>query len=99
MPSHQRLGSDGRHHLHDRWKPSIQLQEEQPIAVRELDPAAHLALKHNQLTSQRTAQSTASNEKEQRDHRGRRYVIPLSDQTDEVRDALNGQVRVAPWDQ
>jgi len=53
MPSHQRLGSDGRHHLHDRWKPSIQLQEEQPIAVRELDPAAHLALKHNQLTSQR----------------------------------------------
>jgi len=51
MPSHQRLGSDGRHHLHDRWKPSIQLQEEQPIAVRELDPAAHLALKHNQLTS------------------------------------------------
>jgi hypothetical protein len=29
------------------------LQEGQPIAVRELDPAAHLALKHNQLTSQR----------------------------------------------
>jgi hypothetical protein len=26
------------------------LEEEQPIAVRELDPAAHLALKHNQLT-------------------------------------------------
>jgi hypothetical protein len=46
MPSHQRLGSDGRHHLRDRWKPSIQLEEEQPIAVRELNPTAHLALKH-----------------------------------------------------
>jgi hypothetical protein len=29
------------------------LEEEQPIAVRELDPAAHLALQHNQLTSER----------------------------------------------
>src|SRR6266478_9606764 len=96
MPSHQRLGSDGRHHLHDRWKPSIQLEEEQPIAVRELDPAAHLALKHNQLTSERGIVSLKpadrperrnqqpQKEEEQRDHRGRRYVIPSSDQTDEV---------------
>ena len=36
-----------------RWKPPIQLQEEQAIAVRELDPTAHLALKYNQLTSER----------------------------------------------
>jgi hypothetical protein len=53
MPSHQRLGPDGRHCLHDRWKPPIQLEEEQAITVRELDPTSHLALKHNQLTSQR----------------------------------------------
>src|SRR5262249_60432092 len=54
MPSHQRLGPDGRHCLHDRWKPPIQLEEEQAIAVRELDPTAHLALKHDQLTPERS---------------------------------------------
>jgi hypothetical protein len=30
-----------------------QTEEEQAIAVRELDPTAHLALKHHQLTSER----------------------------------------------
>jgi hypothetical protein len=53
MPSHQRLGPDDGHGLHDRWKPPIQLEEEQAIAVRELDPTAHLALKHHQLASER----------------------------------------------
>ena len=52
MPSHQRLGSDGRHRLHDRWKPPIQLEEEQAIAVRELDTTAHLALQYNELLPQ-----------------------------------------------
>jgi hypothetical protein len=28
------------------------LEKEQPIAVRELDPAEHLTLKNNQLTSE-----------------------------------------------
>jgi hypothetical protein len=72
------------------------LQEEQAIAVRKLDPTAHLALKHNQLTSERSVLSLKpadrperrtqqpQKEEEQRDHRGRRYVIPLPDQTDEV---------------
>ena len=55
MPSHQRLGSNGRHRLHDRWKPPIQLKEEQAIAVRELDPTAYLSLHHNQLLPQRGA--------------------------------------------
>src|SRR5262249_8408333 len=66
------------------------------IAVRELDPTTHLALKHNQLTSERGILSLKSadrserrnqqpqKEEEQRDHRGRRYVIPSPDQTDEV---------------
>src|SRR5260370_28000661 len=36
MPSHQRLGSAGRHHLHDRWKPSLQLEDEQALAARAL---------------------------------------------------------------
>ena len=47
MPSHKRLGPDSRHHFHDRWKPPIQLEEEHAIAVRELDPTTHLALKHH----------------------------------------------------
>ena len=66
------------------------------IAVRELDPTAHLALKHDQLMSKRGILSLEpadrperrnqqpQKEDEQRDHRGRRYVIPSSDQTDEV---------------
>jgi hypothetical protein len=70
------------------------LEEEQ--AIRELDPTAHLALQHNQLTSERGILSLKpadrperrnqqpQKEEEQRDHRGRRYVIPSSDQTDEV---------------
>src|SRR5262249_61804062 len=63
MPSHQRLGPVGCHSLHDQWKPSIQLEEEQPIAVRELDPTAHLALQHDQLTSERGILSLESDDR------------------------------------
>ena len=92
------------HRLHDRWKPPIQLQEEQAIAVRELDPTAHLALKHNQLTSERGILSLKptdrperrnqqpQKEEEQRDHPGRRYVILLPDQTDDVFGTHSGEV-------
>ena len=59
------------------------MEEEQAIAVRELDPTTHLALKHNQLTSKRGILSLKSadraerrnqqpqKEDEQRDHRVR----------------------------
>jgi len=75
---------------------TIQLEEEQAIAVGQLDPTAHLALKHDQLTSERSILSLKpadrpegrnqqpQKKEEQRDHRGRRYVIPSPDQTDEV---------------
>ena len=33
------------------WKPTIQLNEEQAVAVRELDPTAHLSLKHDQFVA------------------------------------------------
>jgi hypothetical protein len=36
---------------------SKKLEEEQAIAVRELDPTAHLALKYDQLTSERSVLS------------------------------------------
>jgi hypothetical protein len=48
-PAHQRLGPKGRDGLEDWWKPTIQLNEEQAVAVRELDPTAYLSLKHDQL--------------------------------------------------
>jgi hypothetical protein len=97
MPSHQRLGPDGCHCLHDRGKPPIRMQEEQTIAVRELDPTTHLALKHNQLTSEYGILSLKSanrperrnqqpqKEEEQRYHRGRRYVIPSPHQSNVIR--------------
>src|SRR5215469_8395387 len=96
MPSHQCLRPNGRHCLRDRRKPPIQQEEEQAIAVDELDPTADLALKHDQLMSERSILSLKSadrperrnqqpqKEEEQRDHCGRRYVIPSPDQTDEV---------------
>src|SRR6266511_3908173 len=38
MPAHESLGTDDRDGLEDRWKPTIQLDEEQAIAVRETRP-------------------------------------------------------------
>jgi hypothetical protein len=84
MPAHQRLGPDDRDRLENRWKPAIQLDEEQAIAVRELDPTAHLALQHNQLLPQRGVLcfklahgleergNQVQEEDYQRGHRGRR---------------------------
>src|SRR5262249_27900929 len=60
MPSHQRLGPDGCHRLHEHWKPSIQLEEEQTIAVRDL------ALQHDQLTSERGILSLESDDRPER---------------------------------
>ena len=40
---------DDRDNVQDRWKPAIKLDEEQTVAVRELNPTAHLAAQHDQL--------------------------------------------------
>jgi hypothetical protein len=53
MPTHQGLGPDDRDGLEDRWKPSIQLDQEQAISVRELDTTAHPPLQQNQLMTER----------------------------------------------
>src|SRR3977135_1838054 len=47
------LGPDDRDRLQDRWKPSIQLDQEQPIPIRELDTTTQPPLQHNQLMSER----------------------------------------------
>jgi hypothetical protein len=54
MPSHQGLGPDDRDGLEDRWKPSIQLDQEQAISIRELDTTANPPLQNNQLISERS---------------------------------------------
>jgi len=54
MPTHEGLGPDDRDGLEDRWKPSIQLDQEQAISVRELDTTANPPLQHNQLISERS---------------------------------------------
>src|SRR5205809_3144568 len=52
VPAHQGLRPDDREGLEDRWKPSIQHDQEQAIPIRELDATAHPPLQHNQLMSE-----------------------------------------------
>src|SRR6266436_29057 len=53
VPAHQGLRPDDRDGLEDRWKPSIQHDQEQAIPIRELDATPHPALQHNQLMTER----------------------------------------------
>jgi hypothetical protein len=62
---------------------TVQLEEEQAIAVRELDPTSHLALKHNQLTSQRgilslkpADRSERQNQQPQKEEEQRDHLAP-----------------------
>ena len=81
MPTYESLGPDDRDGPEDRWEPSIQLDQEHAIPVRELDTTAHLPAQHDQLTSERRVlclksalrlewrDQKAQQEAEQRDHR------------------------------
>src|SRR5947209_1254294 len=53
MPTDERLGTDDRDDLQHRRKPSIQLDQEQAIAVGEADATSHLPPQPNQLISER----------------------------------------------
>jgi hypothetical protein len=53
MPAYKGLGPDDRHGLEDRRKPAIQLDEEQAIAVREVDATVPPALQDDQLLPER----------------------------------------------
>jgi hypothetical protein len=55
MPTHEDRGSDDRDGLEDRWKPSIQLDQEQAIPICELSATAHPPLQHDQLMTERSA--------------------------------------------
>ena len=47
-----RLGTDDREDRQDRWKPSIQLDKEPAIVVREPDSALYLTPQNDQLMSE-----------------------------------------------
>ena len=53
MPTNKCLGTDDRDQIQDRWKPSIELDEEQAIIVGEPDPPTDLTPQHSQLLSKR----------------------------------------------
>jgi hypothetical protein len=53
MPTDKGLRSDDRDGLQDRWEPSIQLDEEQAIAIREVDATANPPPQHSQLMPER----------------------------------------------
>src|SRR6266478_1956153 len=53
VPAHKGLRPDDRDGLEDRWKPSIQHDQEQAIPICELDATSHPALQHNQLMTER----------------------------------------------
>src|SRR6266446_4865406 len=52
MPTDKGLRSDDRDGLQDRWEPSIQLDQEQAIAVRELDATAQPPLQDKHLMTE-----------------------------------------------
>jgi hypothetical protein len=49
MPPDQRFGLDDREDLQNRRKPSIWLNQEPAIIVRQPDPALHLTPQYDQL--------------------------------------------------
>jgi hypothetical protein len=53
MPTQERLGTDDGDDLQNRWKPSIQLDKDQAIAVDKADATSHIAPQNNQLISER----------------------------------------------
>jgi hypothetical protein len=60
MPTHEGLRSDDRDGIEDRWKPSIQLDEEQAVSVAEVNATTRPPLQYDQLTSERHVLSLKS---------------------------------------
>jgi hypothetical protein len=84
MPTQKGLRSDDCDGIENRWKPSVQLDEEQAVSVAEVNTTTHLLPQYDQLMSQRHILRLKSalrlewrdqedqEEAEQRDHRRRR---------------------------
>ena len=52
MPTHECLGVDDREDIQDRRKPTIQLDKEPAVAVRQPDPDLNLTPQNDQLMSE-----------------------------------------------
>jgi hypothetical protein len=52
MPTHERLRLNDRKNIQDRRKPSIQLDEEPAIAIRQPDLATQVAPQYDQLVAE-----------------------------------------------
>src|SRR5271169_4303994 len=52
MPTHEPLRLNDRKNIQDRRKPSIQLDEEPAIAIRQPDLATHVAPQYDQLAAE-----------------------------------------------
>ena len=103
MPTHEGLRSNDRDGIENRWKPSIQQDEEQAISVGEVNTTTHLPPQYDQLTSERHVLCLKSalrlerrdqqgqEEAEQRNHRAadvRRFSHLIN--TDEVFGTYSG---------
>ena len=53
MPPHERLRLNDREDLQDRREPSIQLDEEPAVVVRQPDSAMHITPQNDQLMAER----------------------------------------------
>jgi hypothetical protein len=53
MPTNQRLRPNDLKNLKDRWKPAIELDKEQPVAVCQPNPSPALAAQHDHLLPER----------------------------------------------
>ena len=53
MPTHQRLRTDDGEDVQDRREPSVELDKEPTVGVRQPGPTLHLAPQNNQLLSER----------------------------------------------
>jgi hypothetical protein len=87
VPPHQCLRPNYQHGLTDRREPAIKLNEEQAVAVLELDATTHLPLQQNQLLPERSIFRSKSalgleersqqieGQEDQRNHHCQRAVI------------------------
>ena len=53
MPTNQRLRANDLNGLQYRRKPAVQLDEKQPVAVRQPNPSLTLAMQHDHLLPER----------------------------------------------
>jgi hypothetical protein len=91
VPAHKGLRPDDRDGLEDRWKPSIQHDQEQAIPIRELDATTHPPLQHNQLMSQcRVLCLKSALRLERRDEQGQEEA----EQRDRLGDSVTQSIRI-----